>query len=446
MSGDNAGRVPPHSEEAEKAVLGAIMLDGWKWMSLAQNQYRLSADSFYVPAYRLVWESCCRLIVGGRPIDLTLVANDMRTVGTLDAAGGPIALDRLVDSALPTNVGHHMDIVRQKFILRETETVVRQILEDSRKTDKGDELLSSVPARFGKIIDEACKEKSNVQVMADSIQRWRDVHDKKISPGIMTPWHRFNQLLGGGMRPGMIILAGRPSQGKTTVEDCISTFVASQGMAVARITLDSTKDELLERALCRKAGVSMPKLNFGFAGQSQLAEIEESARVLGAHKTFIERYRILDSIITWVRMMKIKHDIQLFTLDYVQQVMTGDGHVDNNENLRITLVSAALKALSLELKIPFIIISQLSRQGETADRQPKLSDLRGSGSLEQDASQVWFVSRDKDAMDQEGTKARPTWIEQAKNKNGEIGSIEFWFYANYFRFDEASPGAFGSTG
>lgn len=114
MGFENTGRVPPHSEEAERAVLGAIMLDGWKWMSMAQNQYRLSADSFYIPAFRLVWESCCRLIVGGRPIDLTLVSNEMRTFGTLEKCGGAIALDRIVDAGriLSVRVLDHVVIGR----------------------------------------------------------------------------------------------------------------------------------------------------------------------------------------------------------------------------------------------------------------------------------------------------------------------------------------------
>jgi replicative DNA helicase len=221
------------------------------------------------------------------------------------------------------------------------------------------------------------------------------------------------------------------------VEDQIAEFLANQNIPVARATLDMTVERLIARTTSRRAGVSLPKLNAGFAGENQLAKVTEAGELIGDYPMYItDELHDVNAICTWVRAMKIKHDIQLFTLDYVQQVgVTGRSTQYMNENQTLTQVSRKFKRLALELKIPIILLSQLNRGSDHEDRIPTLSDLRGSGSLEQDANMVILLYHDKKEEDREGK--RPQWMDVAKNQDGPTGTLPFWFWANYFRFDEA---------
>jgi replicative DNA helicase len=208
---------------------------------------------------------------------------------------------------------------------------------------------------------------------------------------------------------------------------------------VGRVTLDMTRRRLLARAACRKAGVSLPKLKHGFAGKAQLAQIEEAARILMGYPMFInERDRDLRAICTWARAEKMRHDIKLLTIDYVQQIQVTDGARNWSTADKLSHASLMLKGLALELAIPVIVLSQLNRSVEQSERIPRLDDLRGSGSLEQDASIV--IMSYKDEKVPEVHNRTPQWLDVAKDQDGETGTIPFWFRRAYFLFDEAPPG------
>jgi len=241
-----------------------------------------------------------------------------------------------------------------------------------------------------------------------------------------------------GIEEGVTIIAGRPSQGKSTLEDEISTGLALSGVPVARVQLDMNRRKSLARATCRIAGVSLPKLKHGFARQNQLAAVREAVQTVRSLPMYLnDKDYSLRGICSWARAMKLKHDIKMLTVDHVGLVQV-DGSFRGNDNSRISLVSSTLKALGAELGVAVVLLSQLSRGMEKESRRPQLSDLRDSGTLEQDAAKVIFVYREyrpKLLAELETDSRRPVWVELLKNQDGETGLLPFWLWKKYFRFE-----------
>lgn len=438
-------RTPPHAEQAERAALGAMLSEPERVVPLAMLKMRLPEDVFFVPAHRRVCAAIYAMVrEGRRGVDLVTMSEFLRDRGEFEEVGGSQFLDALVDSAdVVANAEFYLDIIRQKYILRRTIETARNVESEAWVSERGDTLLKKIPERFVHIVDAVVDEVSNRDVMTEQIKGWRDAKEVgKGYTGLPTPWESMNQIL-GGLRPGLYIIAGRPSQGKTTLEDCIATYNASQGTPVARVTLDMNRRRLLARALCRKAGVSLPKLNAGYAGESQLAQIEEAAAVIAHYPMFInDTDSDIAAICTWARAQKLKNDIQLLTIDYVQQVQVSESKTGWDDNRRLTYVSSRLKALWQELDIPIIVLSQLSRITDKGrERTPVLSDLRGSGSLEQDAYAVFLLYKDRSA--QETKQKRAIWADLAKQQDGETGTLPFWMRPHYFLFEEARLDAEG---
>jgi replicative DNA helicase len=436
--------IPPHNEEAERGALGAMLMDGLRLVPVARRM-RLKPESFFSVPNQTVFRAVLETFDGAKGVDLVTVGDWLKTHGKEVEVGGIRFLEDLVD-ATPTAAhgDHYLDVVRQKFILREVQRVASEIAFEVHRQDRGDEFLKQVPTRFMQIIDGVVEVKNNREEMAEIIQEWRDIHDKKTRAGLPIPFPRLHGIV-GGLCPGLVIVAGRPSEGKTTFEDNLSSYVAGEGFAVGRITMDMTRKRLLARALCRKGGVSLPKFKFGYAGESNFSKVGAAADVLSEYPMFInEDDRELMGICTWARAMKMRHEMQMLTIDYVQQIEDAAATSWQGEHQTITKVSRVLKRLANELKIPVLLVSQLNREAEKSQRAPRLSDLRGSGSLEQDASVAMLVYRDPDidrGYDKE-TGKRPTWVDVAKNQDGETGVVEFWMHQNYFLFEEATDGAF----
>ncbi len=422
--------------EAEQAALGGVLLDAVPVMDYALNSQKITADSFSARAHQLIFETAKKMISEGALVDALTLAGRMESAGTLESIGGRQYLSSLIDAIpTPAHAPFYFDIVRQKHILRRIIEKCEELKNEAKTADRGDEILQTVPARFAEIIEEVSKKRTTKQVVDEVIQRWRTAHDEKKFSGLPTPWESLNALT-CGLQPGIYILAARPSQGKTTVEDQLSEFLAGQGIPVARATLDMTLERLFARTISRKAGVSLPKLNSGHAGENQLSKAAEAAELIQEYPMqMTDELFDLDALVTWVRAMKIKHDIQLFTLDYVQNVEVANIERGMNENQILTKISRAFKKLALQLKIPIMLLSQLNRNSDKDDRIPSLADLRGSGSLEQDANLVILLYRDKKEPDH-GDK-RPQWMDVAKNQDGQTRTVPFFFWPNYFRFDEA---------
>lgn len=456
MTHEPVERPVPHSEEAERGVLGSFLLDPTRCIPLAQVQYQLTAKSFYVPAHAKLAGALFDMAKGDvSRIDLLTVGDYLGQHNILDDVGGSTFLEKLIDNT-PTSahVEHYAAIVRAKQIARGVIEKSRDILDEAYTTETPEKLALEASQRYVDVIGEPKDELSNADAMESSITRWEDAKayregdaSKKPAIGLETPWPQVTSLT-CGLEEGLYLLAGRPSAGKTTMEDALSLHVADQlNIPVLRFTLDGTKRKLWDRTLCRYAGVSLPKLKFGFAGKSQIAECRNARAHLKELPIYIfDNLFDIDSICARSRYMKSRYGIGLITIDYIQQLTIhgASRFLSDNANARGEYIARLLKQLWRQLHIPVLALSQLSRGVEKEDRDPKMSDLRDSGAYEQDADVVWFLNVDnKKKQQMEETRRgatkhkRPVWFRQLKHKEAEQGEIPMWLHAPYFRFEVA---------
>ncbi|MDH3379951.1 MAG: replicative DNA helicase [Gammaproteobacteria bacterium] len=446
-------RLVPWSDDAEKGSLGAMILDPLRLIPAAMSVMGLEPYAFYDRKHQIVCDSLFRMMGEKHAvIDILTLSEELQRRDEIDQIGGAGYLDMLVDS-VPT-VAHgeyYLNIVRQKYILREIVSVSRGIVEQAMgDTEDGDKFLVQVPARYAEIIGKVNREPSNAEVLENTVSRWRELSASRESGdiqviGLPLPWNDLNEWT-CGLQPGLNIIAGRPGAGKTTLEQNICVYLADLGIPTARATLDLNQRRVLARMVSQKASVSLPKLNAGFAGQVDLNSVDEAKQIISQYPMYIkEAATDLRSLVTWVRMLKMQRDIQLATFDFIQLIRVSHTGTKSWDDYRtISYVSQSLKELSFELRIPIIALSQLNRENDRSNRSPKLSDMRGSGSLEQDASVVIFSYPEK-KMENQDDHSRAHWVELAKQQDGRIGSMPMWMRPHYFRFDEAPP-YFGREG
>ena len=468
-------RVPPYSEEAERGVLGAMMLEPLRVIPLVVVTMRIKAEHFYVPAHILLASRLIEMHGAGQAIDLSLVGMFLSDKGDLEKIGGHAGLERIFDAAPAAHAEHYAGIVRDKAIARGVLLRAQSIEAAVYAHEKtGEQLLLAAPQMFADIVGEVVREVPNIQVMDKAEAQWRDAKafaegDATKAPaiGIRTPIQLMTELTCGLEDGTLTILAARPSAGKTTLEGWLSVFAAEQGVPVARATMDASHKNLLQREMCRRARVSMPKLKFGFARHDQLKRIADAKRPIAELPMWInDQVATVEEACSWAMMMKAKHNIGLFTFDYLQLAGVSDTsrYISDNAVERATYIARRFKVLARQLDIPVLLLSQLSRglEGDSrkGPRDPQLSDLRGSGEIEAAADKVWFLFVDrakKSEMEDASTAIvqqpmngkqlfgkpgatkhkRPVWFMQDKFKDGELGRIPLWLLAPYFQFELA---------
>jgi len=437
----------PWSEEAEKGTIGAMLLEPLRMLPMALRELGTSGAAFFVPAHQYIWAALLEMEKknGGADVDLLTLGESLRRNEKIDQVGGEGYLEQILNETPTAAHGEfYLDIVRQKWVLRREISLCREVEQEAYRQESGDAHVKQVAPRFLELVGERTLDRTNLQVMQGSIGKWEAAkRGDESARGLALPWPRLNEIL-CGLETGTLIVAGRPSAGKSTLELGIAENLASHGLGVARVALDDPWDLTLERMMAHRAGVSLPKLKMGFAKENQLAATREAAEEIGAWPMWInDRDREIRAICSWIRSMRARHNIRCFTLDYIQQVTCAEMW-KANDNARVSYISAALKQIQIELGIPGVVLSQLSREGDKDSRPPKLSDLRDSGALEQDASKVVFLFQDAKkhkAMEEAEPGAtkhrRPVWADIAKNKNGETGRVPLWMRPPYFRFDES---------
>lgn len=450
------GKIPMVSVESERALVGCLLQEADRVVPIMRNSFRLKPQAFGVSECRAIVQVVYDMMEGDKVRDVNLISvmDWLKTSGLMKSAGGGEYVMECEEWGVSTHVQSYCDIVRQKWIAREVERVSREIGMEARKAKSGDDLLRRSPEKYMGIVDDVVEDESNADVLVEELEecdRASEARDRgeRYVRGLQSPWGELNYTINGFENGNMIVIAGRPSQGKTTIAEQVLCHVAEVHGPVAFVSLEMPRRDLLTRDLCRMSGVSMPKLRSGFVkkGGAQWDEVQRNKKVLeGLPLHILEGESDLNAILTWLRMMKRKHDIRMFAIDYIQKMWTGDAHVDAHGNVRVSKISDALKNLCTNLGIPGLVLSQLSRSMEKDGRYPLLSDLRDSGSIEQDADMVILTYRntDDDVEENLGTKinlknCRPQYIEVAKNRNGATGKVSFWFHAPYFRH-EALPG------
>lgn len=433
-------RLPPQNTEAERSILGAILLEN---EALPKSLEILRDEScFYMDSHRKIFAAIIHLFEKNQPMDIMTLSEILKKKNQLEEVGGVDYLVSLVES-IPTaaNIQYHSRIVKEKAILRNlisTSTDIQnRCYEDSEDVD---ELLDHAERSIfeiseNKITPGFININKVVKESFDTIEKLFE--RKELVTGVPTGFKDFDQKTAGLHPSDLIIVAGRPSMGKTAFCLNIATHVgAVKNKTVAIFSLEMSREQLVIRMLCSEARINASKVRTGYLSKSDWPDLTRAAGILSESTIFIDdtpAQSVLDIRAKSRRLQAEKKGLDLIIIDYLQ-LMKPRGKSENRQQ-EISEITRSLKALSKELKVPVIAVSQLSRAPEQrADRRPQLSDLRESGAIEQDADLVVFVYREevyKETPENQGVSD----IIIGKQRNGPTDTVKLSFFKEYTRFD-----------
>ena len=431
-------KLPPYNEEAEQYVLGACFGSG---DAFARALEIIELDDFYKTSHRKIFSAMQFLFEANDPIDILTIADRLRKNSDLDDAGGMDYLDFL-EGLVPTSaaISHHSKIIREKKVLRDLiETATEIVASSYDDSDDADEILDKAERSIFEISEKRSKRsfysiKEIVKSSFDSIEK---LFEKPgMVTGVETGFRDLDQITSGLQPSDLVIIAGRPSMGKTSFALDIARFAAcKRKVPTAIFSLEMSKEQLGLRMLCSEARVSSVKLRTGFLASSDWPNLTAAAGRVSESPIFIDDSPQLSTLDVRARSRRLKaeHSLGLVIIDYLQ-LMHGSRKIESRQ-LEISEISRGLKGLAKELNVPIIALSQLSRAVESrTDKRPLLSDLRESGSIEQDADVVAFIYRDE-VYDSETAKAGIAEILIRKQRNGPIGDVELAFQKEFTRFE-----------
>lgn len=431
-------KVPPQSIDAEMAVLGGMLLDK---DVIPQAIEMLNADCFYKDANRRVYAAVIKLFDENRGVDIITVIEELKKTNSLEKAGGPDYVSGLA-SSIPTaaNFIHYAKIVKEKMILRNLINTATQIVADCYDTSKDvDSLVDKAEQLIFEVSSKKVDRKSIPlrEIIKSSIEAIDGLYQRKQNvTGISTGFRDLDIKTAGFQPSDLIVLAARPSMGKSALALCIAEHAAVVERApVAFFSLEMSKEQLVQRMLCSHARVDAHKVRTGFLSQADWPKLVSAAGKLSEAPIYIDDtpgISVLE-LRAKARRLKAQFDIKLIVLDYLQ-LMQGHSRADNRQQ-EISEISRSLKALARELNTPLIAISQLSRAVEQRqDHRPQLSDLRESGAIEQDADLVILLLREWYYNPTEENRGLAEII-IAKQRNGPTGNFNLAFLGEYMRFE-----------
>jgi replicative DNA helicase len=426
----------PQSIEAEQAVLGAMMLER---DAISRVIELLEEKSFYLETHKRIYRAIVGLYDRNEPVDLLTLTEELKRKKELKAIGGAKYLAEILEGVVSAvNVTHYAKIVRDSATLREIIKVCNKIIETTyQRPTEVDELLDQAEQHiFG--IKEKRIEKGFFQlktILKPTFEEIEKLSQKRgYITGVPSGFVDLDNLTSGFQKSDLIIIAGRPSMGKTTF--CLNILeeaALTHGMEVGMFSLEMSKEQIVMRLLCSQAGVPSRKVRTGYIEKSHWPKLTMAAGVLNDAMVFIDDTPAIPilELRAKARRLKSRYNIKLLIIDYLQLIT---GPRSDTREREISAISKALKSLAKELDIPVIAVSQLSRAPETrVDKRPQLSDLRESGAIEQDADVVIFVYREeryRKTRDNEG-KAE---IIVGKQRNGPIGKVILAFLKEYPKF------------
>jgi replicative DNA helicase len=444
----HAARQTPWSEEAEQAVLGAMLLDQDAALKAAQL---LSDTAFYRDAHRRIFRSMLVLLEKGDVIDPLLLRDVLQRRGDLDAAGGVEYIAELLD-VVPTaaNVEYHCRIVKDRALRRRLIEVGTAIVQNAYEgPDEVDALLDTAEQRIFEVsFQRASQEFTRLKSLVwDTMERIEARHHgEETVHGVQSGFADLDALTNGFQPSDLIIVAARPSMGKSAFCLNIATHAAvEQNVPVGVFSLEMAKDQLVERMLASESLVDLHRFRQGKLLEEDFSKLSRAVGILGQAPIWIDDTPGLNllELRSKARRLKAEHGIGVFVIDYLQLVNAP--RESENRQAEISFISRSLKALARELRTPVVALSQLSRAPEQrgGDRRPMLSDLRDSGAIEQDADLVVFIYRaemyksvlEKDEHAREGTAE----IILAKHRNGPTGTITLAFRKDCTRFADYTP-------
>ena len=440
---DNLHKVPPQNLEAEASVLGGILLQN---DAIDRALEVVTPDWFYRESHRKIYRAMIELSDRSEPVDLITLSEFLKAKGELEAVGGTAYLASLAN-LVPTsaNIAHYARIVREKGILRHLITVATEIatrgLEDQGNVE---EFLDEAEKSIFDISEKRIKSSFVFlgDMMNDSIKMVEKLYERKeMVTGVPTGFDDLDKLTAGLQPSDLIVVAGRPSMGKTAFSLNVAAHAALHaGIGVAVFSLEMAKEQLGLRMLCSEARVDHSKVRSGHLAEREFPALVSAAGRLAEAPIYIDDTPAISILELRAKSRRLVRDrdkkIGLIIVDYLQ-LMRGMSTVQNREQ-EISEISRSLKALAKELSVPVIAISQLNRRVEDrGDKRPMMADLRESGAIEQDADVIAFIYRDevynKDSTDQ-GTAE----IIVAKQRNGPVDTVRLTFVSKITRFENFS--------
>ncbi|MGD0652071.1 MAG: replicative DNA helicase, partial [Verrucomicrobiia bacterium] len=446
-------RVLPNSMDGEIAVLGAMLLSPAEAGSQARE--RLTEEHFYYAAHQVIFREIAALQDAMQAIDLVTLTQRLQDKNQLDEIGGAVYLADLV-TRVPTaaNVEEYINIVWEKYLLRQLIGAAHDIIAKSFEqqddvkawVDEVEQQIFNITAE--KATTGAVPVRDLIKDAMASIERLYD--QRGAVTGIPTGFRDLDKLT-SGLHPGnMVVIAGRPSMGKTALAINIAGNVAiDQNIPVGVFSLEMSSEELVKRMLCSQARVNLHAVRDGFLGEQHFHPLTSAASKLMKSPLYIDDSAglTIHQIRARARRMKLQFDVRLLVIDYMQLVRAPSRRADLSRQVEISDISAGVKALAKELQVPIIVLSQLNRQPEQREGgRPKLADLRESGAIEQDADLVGLLVRpevyvddttDEGKDEKKAEKGKAT-LYIAKQRNGPTGEVKFTFLSEFTRFEDAA--------
>jgi replicative DNA helicase len=432
-------KIPPQNLEGEMAVLGSMLIDE---DAIAVAIESLEINSFYKDSHRKIFEAILDLYNSNKAVDLITLTDELKRKGVLEEIGGVSLLTSLVN-LVPTaaNISHYVAIVKEKNILRSLINNSTKIVSLCYENEGDvDELVDSAEKLIFEVSDR--RPRSGFlhlkDVVKDSIETIDKLYQKKAHvTGIPTGFIDFDLKTAGLQPSDLIIIAGRPSMGKSALAiNMVEHAGVVEKIPVAVFSLEMSKEQLVQRMLCAHARVDAHKVRTGYLAPSDWPKLTAAAGKLSEAPIFIDdtpAISVMELRAKARRLFRAQHNIQLIVLDYMQ-LMRGSGKAESRQQ-EISDISRSLKELSRELNVPVLAISQLSRAVEArTDHRPQLSDLRESGAIEQDADVVVLILREEyynSTPENQGIAE----IIIAKQRNGPVGSMKLAFIKEYTRFE-----------
>jgi len=446
-------RVPPHSAEAEQAVLGGLMLDNRMWDAIAD---RILATDFYRRDHQVIFEGIAELAAKSEPFDAVTLSEALEAKGLAEQTGGLAYLASLVrDTPSAANVRAYADIVRERSTLRQLISVGGEIAHSAYDPEgrEAGEILDEAERRVFEIAESRNKGRSGFVPLRQDLGKVIDrldmlAQNKGEITGLSTGFTRLDEMTAGLQKGDLIVIAGRPSMGKTTFALNIAENAAfgPKKASVGVFSMEMSRESLAFRMVSSLGRVDQTHLRVGNLGDEEWTRITMAIEMMKNSNIHIDDTGALTptEVRARARRLKREHGLDLIVLDYLQ-LMQVSGNKENRAT-EISEISRSLKALAKELDVPLIALSQLNRSVEQrTDKRPVMSDLRESGAIEQDADVIMMIYREE-VYDKNTTRKGIADIIIAKQRNGEIGDINLTFLGKYTKFENFVPEtAYGDT-
>ena len=437
-----SGRIPPHSIEAERAVLGAILLNKDAFDAVSSI---VKAEDFYSDNHRVIYEALVSIVGKNQRADYVLLSEELKKSQKLEAVGGILYLTNLTTDIVDAyNVEDHAKIVRDKAHLRKLIHVANAVESMAYREEEETEDIVNRAEQMVLDVSGTTKGESSFSAMRDvvyeTIDRINELQRHKgILTGVSTGFKDLDNLTSGLQKSDLILVAARPSMGKTAFTLNIAQNVAMKSKKnVAFFSLEMSKTQLVARVLAAVAGINSGRIRNGQLSQEDWGKAINALNDLADAPLYIDDTSGLTPQLMKKKLRRLiqEHgELGLVVVDYIQLMENGGKKMADNRQQEVSAISRQLKIMAREFNVPLIALSQLSRGVESrADKTPMLSDLRESGSLEQDADIVAFLNRENYQDTEDTSDGVETQVIIRKHRNGELGIVKLWFEGAYTRF------------